>query len=392
MRLSLKFIAFAIFLHLSVARLSTKSFIVKSPKSLQPPVTNAAPDETVQTKWIQQRVNNFDLSDERTWQMRYMENSFFLEDGGVVFIHIGGENEIDDGWLLGGHMRDMAIELQGAMFYVEHRYYGESRPTPDISPENLRFLNVDQAMADLAHFILHIKQTNVLLKNSSVILVGASYGATLTTWFMQEYPDLARGAWVSSAPLKAQVDFYKYREVVSHAIRTAGGRKCSKRIKRAFHKLERLFAANELTGVETLFNLCFPLNSLNELDVSIFFISLANTFSHVVQRHQEANQDIQKMCSQIEDDAIDDDIEALSQWWLSLDSICYNHLYSNYVSEYNQSKWEDNEFGMRYDIVVRTRTKSCKIIAVADSGLTKRATNSAGSKQLIPTKRYSVRA
>lgn len=99
-----------------------------------------------------------------------MENDYFLKDGGTVFIFVGGEVEIDEGWLVGGHMRDMAIQLQGVLFYVEHRYYGESRPTPDISSENLRFLSVDQALADLAQFVLHIKQSNFLLKNFPVIL------------------------------------------------------------------------------------------------------------------------------------------------------------------------------------------------------------------------------
>lgn len=42
---------------------------------------------------------------------------------------IGGEWNIDKGNLLGGHMFDMAKELQASMFYPEHRYYGQSIPT-----------------------------------------------------------------------------------------------------------------------------------------------------------------------------------------------------------------------------------------------------------------------
>lgn len=327
-----------------------ESFFVNSLRNLQPPVSQTVRGETVQTEWIKQRVNNFDLNDKRTWQMRYLENNYFLRDGGTVFIFVGGEVEVDEGWLLGGHMRDMAVQLQGAMFYVEHRYYGESRPTEDISAESLRYLSVDQALADLAQFVFHIKDKNVLLRNSPVILVGASYAAALSTWFVQKYPDLVNGAWVSSAPLKAQVDFFEYREVVSRAIEIAGGTNCSNRIERAFKKLEELIATKELTRLVKLFNLCFTLDPLNQLDIWNFFAGLTNAISHVVQTHRDITQDIQKMCAVITDNAIDDDIEALSKWWLSQDSVCFNHLYVNYVNTYNQSNWNDNQFwfGVRY--------------------------------------------
>lgn len=42
---------------------------------------------------------------------------------------IGGEWAISDGWVLGGHMHDIAKELNGQIFYTEHRYYGASHPT-----------------------------------------------------------------------------------------------------------------------------------------------------------------------------------------------------------------------------------------------------------------------
>lgn len=42
---------------------------------------------------------------------------------------IGGEWDIDPGWLMGGLMFDMAAEHGGFLFYTEHRYYGYSHPT-----------------------------------------------------------------------------------------------------------------------------------------------------------------------------------------------------------------------------------------------------------------------
>lgn len=48
-------------------------------------------------------------------------------------------------------------ELKARLLVHEHRYYGESQPFTDAqggwSYANLKWLNIDQALADLAHFI-----------------------------------------------------------------------------------------------------------------------------------------------------------------------------------------------------------------------------------------------
>jgi hypothetical protein len=61
---------------------------------------------------------------------RYYENAEFYKPGGPLFIFVGGEWEISPGFILGGHMYDMAKEQGGYQFYTEHRYYGKSYPTP----------------------------------------------------------------------------------------------------------------------------------------------------------------------------------------------------------------------------------------------------------------------
>lgn len=60
--------------------------------------------------------------------------------------------------------------------------------------ENLEFLNIEQALADLAHFIVHIRQRHPEFADSKVVLVGGSYSATMVAWFRQKYPSLAVGA------------------------------------------------------------------------------------------------------------------------------------------------------------------------------------------------------
>lgn len=83
----------------------------------------------VETKWITQKLDNFNSSDTRTWSMRYMENREHFKAGGPIFIYVGGEWTISAGSISGGHWYDIAKDLNGILFYTEHRYYGESKPT-----------------------------------------------------------------------------------------------------------------------------------------------------------------------------------------------------------------------------------------------------------------------
>lgn len=52
-----------------------------------------------------------------------------------------------------------------------------------MSYTNLQWLSVDQALADLAHFITQMKETTPGLENSGVVMLGGSYSATMVTWF-----------------------------------------------------------------------------------------------------------------------------------------------------------------------------------------------------------------
>ena len=44
------------------------------------------------------------------------------------------------------------------MLILEHRYYGQSRPLPDLGVKNLAWLSSHQALADIASFITFVNQ------------------------------------------------------------------------------------------------------------------------------------------------------------------------------------------------------------------------------------------
>lgn len=94
-----------------------------------PPVVESSGSRLLRLKTITQKLDHFDETNTGTWQMRYYDNNQYYAPGGPIFIYLGGEWEISPGWVMGGHMFDMAKEMSGYMFYTEHRYYGKSLPT-----------------------------------------------------------------------------------------------------------------------------------------------------------------------------------------------------------------------------------------------------------------------
>lgn len=153
----------------------------------------------------------------------------------------------------------------------------------ELTYPNLRFLSVEQALADVAHFIVEIKR-QPRYRNSQVALVGGSYSATMAAWFRQLYPHLAVGAWASSAPVNAKLDFLEYKEVVGAAFFVHGSRSCHDGLESAFADAERLIADNKLDEVRELFGLCDGFST--EADIANAFSTFSDILSGYVQYHR----------------------------------------------------------------------------------------------------------
>jgi hypothetical protein len=92
-------------------------------------------------------------------------------------------------------MVTIAEQHKGLILAIEHRFYGESIPTPDFSTANLQFLSsrqvraytvyvlsrAPQALADIAVFSNFIK-SKYALSDNKWLTFGGSYPGMLAAW------------------------------------------------------------------------------------------------------------------------------------------------------------------------------------------------------------------
>lgn len=76
-----------------------------------------------------------------------------------------------------------------------------------MSSKNLVYLSSEQALADLANFIVNIKTKYKIPSSAKWVAFGGSYPGSLAAWLRMKYPHLVYAAVSSSGPLLAKIDF-----------------------------------------------------------------------------------------------------------------------------------------------------------------------------------------
>lgn len=289
--------------------------------------------------WITQPLDHFNYRDNRTWSMRYRENSAYLKKNSSILIMIGGEWEISDGFLQGGLMYEIGSKYSALMYYTEHRYYGKSKPTKDVSTENLQYLNVDQALADLAYFI-ETKKKEKNLENSTVIVFGGSYAGNMAAWARLKYPHLIQGALASSAPVYAKADFYEYYEVVTKSLGKYN-EKCVEDVKIAFDSIEELLITEG--GPDKLklyFNLCNVPNVKSPSDLGFLMNILAEVFAATVQYDNVENNQtkIAALCNIMTAAHLGSPLQRLAHI-VSQPDVCIEN-YNSFIEKHRNISWD----------------------------------------------------
>ena len=100
------------------------------------------------------------------------------------------------------------------MIILEHRYYGASQPFDNWSVENLKYLTINNALADIANFLNEVQDS--IQKRSKnhqrrkVVVVGGSYPGAVSAWMRYQYPHIVDASLSSSGVVEAIEDLWQY--------------------------------------------------------------------------------------------------------------------------------------------------------------------------------------
>jgi pimeloyl-ACP methyl ester carboxylesterase len=194
-------------------------------------VVSSMASAEVQTLLHEQRLDHASRVDSRVFGQRYFIDSTYAQgDHAPVFLYVCGEGGCAPNWLK-GVMLEAAKTFKGHAIALEHRYYGKSQPFSELTTENLRYLTIENAIDDAAHFIWQ-KQSEL---GGPWIAIGGSYAGYLAAFLRVRYPKLVRGALASSAPVYSKSSFYEFDE---HLAKVAG-QECASTIRNIIQQVEK---------------------------------------------------------------------------------------------------------------------------------------------------------
>ncbi|OJT07638.1 hypothetical protein TRAPUB_1498 [Trametes pubescens] len=191
-----------------------------------------------------------------TFRQRYWHTYEFYESGGPIILFMPGETDADGyyDYLTNATINgQIAQKLNGATVILEHRFFGNSNPMPDLSVQSLRVHTVQQAIDDLVYFAQNVNLPmpggdQLATGKAPWILTGGSYGGALVSYTMSDQPDVFYSGYASSAVVEATVDFWGYFE----PIRQAMPANCSADIEAVIAHVDTVLTSNNTAQINTL--------------------------------------------------------------------------------------------------------------------------------------------
>lgn len=242
---------------------------------------NKVPPSPTSILQFTQTLDHFRFNDNKTFQQKVLIYDRFYKPNGPILLYFGNEGDIFDFYNNTGAMFEIAPKVNGLIVFLEHRYYGSTLPfgKESYTNENLIYLTIEQALADMALFITH--KSTFLKVDGPVILFGGSYGGMLAAWFQVKYPHLVLGSLAASAPVDIYPGENKQQEFFDagmYVYGKFGSPTCEQWIRTALAKVTTL--GNSKAGKDVLtkqFNTC---NSIqNDIDVDRLLLYINGALS-----------------------------------------------------------------------------------------------------------------
>eukprot|EP01038_Epipyxis_sp_PR26KG_P006463 gene6463-8892_t len=292
-----------------------------------------------------QRLDHFDRQNNVTFKQRYFINDTFWngKSGSPVFMCVGGEGPPLDWTVLVSsvHCNDMvelASSYDALLVALEHRYYGPSKPFDSYATENLKWLNSEQALGDIASFHSLISEKYNLDSSNRWITWGGSYPGMMAALARLRFPHLIFAAVSSSAPLKPSVDMPGYNNVVAESLAATdvGGSQLCVDIVKEGHRVigDYLQTPSGRRTLETMFNVCVP-GSLDDVKNQEQFAGDGVVYIPVQSNDPSCTSqycDISKICSLMVDKTAGSPLEKLVILAKSSSSSCMSVSYESMIN------------------------------------------------------------
>ena len=216
-------------------------------------------------------------------------------------------------------MFELAQQHSALVVALEHRFYGESSPTADMTVSNLQYLTSEQALGDLARFRNYLagvpggaaaapdthSTPPLRLKHSGGgsqwVAFGGSYPGALSAWVKTKFPSLFVGTVASSAPVQPENDFVQYAQVVGAALGNAaigGSAECVAEVAAGVNAVAAASAAGQEAALPEALRPCSAINSVK--DRSAYFGELFGNFQGTVQYNLEQNNThVKEVCAAV---------------------------------------------------------------------------------------------
>ncbi|XP_049514768.1 lysosomal Pro-X carboxypeptidase [Dermacentor silvarum] len=214
------------------------------------------------------KIDHFGFHNNETFEIRYaVADQFWDAKRGPIFFYAGNEFFMESFIENTGLMWEWAPEMKALIIFVEHRFYGKSMPFDQESSKRLPYLGyltTEQALADYADLLIHIKGTLPGAANCPVVAFGGSYGGMLAAWMRMKYPHLVTASLSSSAPL-LMFPGLSPCSAFNRAITYAYGQEgplCAKTVRKSWAIIESKFSSDEsVKALRNKFKLCQELRT-----------------------------------------------------------------------------------------------------------------------------------
>ncbi|KDQ18926.1 hypothetical protein BOTBODRAFT_153797 [Botryobasidium botryosum FD-172 SS1] len=191
-----------------------------------------------------------------TFKQRYYFTYEHYVQGGPVVLCTAGEAALDgyEGYITNRALNGLVAQAtKGAAIIIEHRFFGDSNPYPDLSEESYRVHTLEQAIEDLVYFartaVLPMPGGNALGADKAPwLLFGGSYAGALTSWTMTARPGVFWAGYASSAVVHPMSYYWGYFE----PIRQNMPRNCSADVQRVVNHMDLTFTLGSPAAIDVL--------------------------------------------------------------------------------------------------------------------------------------------